>query len=108
MGFDTVTRSLFFARNTVGIPVIGPAVPERNPLGGAGSTVMLRLSLDPPGVLRTSDAFPSTWNGSCALIWVGDANTIGVTMPFTVRQDSPNVVGSGVPVAERIIGLRFL
>src|ERR1043166_2953603 len=74
------------------MPVRGPATPVRKTLGAVGRTVKSRLLLVPPGVCSTMVALPTTSSGSSALIWRGDANSIGTGTPLTVRQESPNAV----------------
>ena len=64
--------------------------------GALSNMVRLKLLLMPPGVRRIMVALPSTLKGSCPLIWVLETNSTGMATPFTVRQDSPSAVGSGI------------
>src|SRR5579864_8477996 len=108
MGLAEVAKRLFFARTTVGIAVSGPATPLRNTLGAVGRMVKLRSLLVPPGVWSVMVALPSTSNGICALIWRGEANSIGAGVPFTVRQESPSAVGTGSSLVAIFTGLNWL
>src|SRR5690349_7698444 len=108
MGFAVVTGLLFLARITRGIPVCGPATPLRKTRGAVGRTVKFKFLLVPPGVCSTVIALPSTSNGSCALIWRGDANRMGTGIPFIVRQDSPRAAGPGTSLAAMFTGLNWL
>src|SRR5450432_2324675 len=50
---------------------------------------------------------PATCSGSWALICPGDANNIGIAVPFAVRQDWPRAVGNGISLVAILVGLRL-
>src|SRR5437762_10522613 len=99
MGFEAVTSVLLAERTTVGIPVVGPAVPLRKTLGAFGWMVTFRPWLIPPGVRSTRVAFPEALNGNCALICEPETYIIGIGAPFTERHESASNVGRGSALA---------
>lgn len=54
------------------------------------------------------EAPPSTSNGSCALIWLGDTKSMGTGVPLTARHDSPRAVGTGISLVAILTGLSWL
>jgi hypothetical protein len=50
---------------------------------------------------------PERVSGNCALIWLGEANSIGIAALFTVRQDSPRAVGSRISEVTMLIALKL-
>src|ERR1051325_691193 len=51
---------------------------------------------------------PSICSGSWALIWPGDAKSIGMAEPPTVRQDAPIAVGNGISDVAMLTGFKFV
>src|SRR5438045_9681213 len=90
------------------MPDCGRATPLRKTLGAVDRMLKFRSLLEPPGVCSTMVALPSTSNGSCALIWRDEANSIGARAPFTVRQESARAVGTGTSFVAMVTALNWL
>src|SRR6185503_18855890 len=79
-----------------------------NTAGAALSTFSKNVLLTPPGVCMTRATLPDARNGTSALTWSEDTNSKCAGVPFTVRQLSPIMVGSGTSLLAWLMLLRLV